>query len=179
MLNSNIDPGQFLYELAALHQKVVKNIGTTYAADPDPANGQIVIKRPWLDEPSGSVPIDEQNGLALPAVGAGDSVVLTFVCPDGFDGVIKKISNNVNFGGFVQFSGDIIWRILDNNRAIRGFNAIQNEKGTTATPRDISPIRIYSGHTYTYVVNHAANGALAGQTICSFGGYIYPSRSID
>lgn len=179
MLNQNIDPTQYLLELAAIHQRVVKNIGTSYASSDDPTNGQVIIKRPWLDEPSGSVPIDEQNGLTLDVVGTGDEVVLQFICPDGFDGVIKKISNNVNFGGFVQFSGDIVWRILVNRRAVRGFDNIQNEKGTIATPRDISPIRIYSGQIVQYVVNHVANAALAGQIICSFGGYIYPSRSID
>ena len=51
------------------------------------------------------------------------------------------------------------------------------EKGTIAAPRIISPLRIYSGRTYQLVVNHLANGLLAGNVIASFVGYFYPNAS--
>lgn len=177
---SNFNADTYLQQVSSIHQRVIRNIGVLDPSlDNSPGAGQLVIKRPWIDEPSGSIPIDAQNGLALPIVGDPEGVVLAYTVPDGYDGVIKFISNNVTFGGFVQFSGDIIWRITANARPIRNFEEIKNERGSIAQGRIVSPIRIYSGQVIRYLVNHIANGALAGQVICSFNGYIYPSRSID
>lgn len=167
---------QSLLELANLHQLNVKGADILSVQDP---TENIVIKRPWIDEPSGAVPFDAQAGINLPAVGAGDVVVLTMMVPQGYDGVIKWISNNVNFGGFVQFSGDIVWRIEADQKPIRNFENILAEKGTIDIPRPVSPIRIYSGQTITYVVNHEANVALNGQVVCSLSGYFYPSRGVS
>lgn len=175
----NFSTTQFLHELAALHQAKVHGLESNVASLNDSEYDRVIIKRPWIDEPAGSVPLDTQNGITIGVVGAGDEVVLSYTVPDGYDGVIKGINNNVNFGGFVQFSGDIIWRILANKRPIRGFEAISNERGTIAIQRPISPIRIYSGQIIEYIVSHVANAALAGQIICGFSGYTYPSKSVS
>lgn len=165
-----------LQELAAIHQDLLGIRGMLSRLDPPTTPNTITaISRPWIDEPDGSIPFDEQNGIALPAVGAGETVVLAFIVPEGFNGVIKWLSNNFLGGGFVAFTGDIIWRILADNRPIRNFSNIQAEKGTTNIPREISPIRIYSGQTIQFMVNHVANAALAGQVVCSLVGYIYPA----
>lgn len=163
-------------ELAALHQLSVKGADILEVQSP---SENIVIKRPWIDEPSGSVSFDEQGGITLGVVGTGPQVVLTFIVPNGFDGVIKNLSNNVNFGGFVQFSGDLIWRLKQNGRPIKNYSNILAEKGTTQAPRIVSPIRIYSGDIITWEIEHVANPLLAGQIICSLGGYTYPSKGIS
>jgi hypothetical protein len=165
-----------LTELAALHSTNVKGIDALVMQDP---NLSLVTKRPWIDEPSGSDPFDQQMGIVLPIVGAGDVIVGSLVCPDGNDGVIKGVSCNVNFGGFVQFSGDIVWRLEIDGRPVKNFDNIISEKGTINFPRLISPIRIYSGQTATWIVNHEANGLLAGQVVCSLSGYFYPSKGIS
>ena len=163
-------------ELAALHESSVKGADILEQQNPDE---NIVIKRPWIDEPSGSVSFDEQGGVALGVVGAGPQIVLTVNVPRGFDGVIKNLSNNVNFGGFVQFSGDIVWRLKINGRPVKNYSNILAEKGTTQEPRAISPIRIYSGDIVTWEVEHVANVLLVGQIICSLGGYQYPSKGVS
>ncbi len=165
-----------LQELSAMYYNTLGvNSFLASKADSLASLGTQVTLKPWIDEPEGSVPFDEQNGIALPLIGAGDTVVLTFVVPIGYDGVIKWLSNNFLGGGFVGFSGDIVWRLFADNKTIRNFSNIQAEKGTPGIPRQISPIRIYSGQTITYTVNHVANVALNGQVVCSLVGYIYPT----
>lgn len=164
-------------ELANLHQLSVKGADILEAQNP---SENIVVKRPWIDEPSGATSYDEQGGVALPALpDTGAITVLTVQCPVGSDGVIKNLACNVNFGGFVQFSGDIVWRLKINGRPVKNYSNILAEKGTSQVPRIISPIRIYSGDIVTWEVEHVANNLLAGQIICSLGGYTYPQKGIS
>lgn len=171
---------QELTELVTIHQARLGD-GGFFTSNPDtnapPAgDGTIEIsKRPWLDPPLGFYPFDEQDGNDLPAIGAGFVVVLSFKVPNGSDGVINYISNNFAAGGFTPFSGDIIWQILADGRAIRNFENIKAEKGTVEKGRKISPIRVYSNQLVQYTVKHVANVALAGQVICSCNGYYYPN----
>lgn len=167
-----------LQELANIHQELIgsKGILASTFITPNPTINPTDVLRPWIDEPGGSIPFDEQNGIALPAVGAGASTVLSFQVPLGYDGVIKYISNNFLGGGFVDFSGDIQLQILADGRPIRNFSNILANKGTPGLQRPISPIRIYSGQIISYTVNHLANVGLAGNVVCSLTGYIYPSR---
>jgi len=171
-----------LVTLASIHQAKLGN-GGFFTANPDsgaPSAGDGVTefaKRPWIDPPLGSFPFDEQDGINLPAIGNGFTVVLGFMVPNGSDGVINYISNNFLGGGFNQFSGDIIWQILADGRAIRNFSNIKAEKGTVGQGREISPIRIYSNQLIQYVVSHRANVGLNGQVVCSLNGYYYPSQN--
>lgn len=131
---------------------------------------------PWVDPPPGFVSFDPQSSIVLPAAAAAETVVLTMDVPQGYDGVIKYISNNLTGGGFVQGSGDIVWRIREDGRPIRNFGNITSEKGSIARPRQVEGIRIYSAQRITYTVEHVANAALTGRTVCSLNGYFYPSR---
>lgn len=182
---TELTSSQSLQELAAMHQEVLGVRGFLFAYESTNQGGGLaigangVVLRPWIDEPEGSVPFDEQDGITLPAVGAGFATVLSFQMPLGYDGVIKFLSNNFLGGGFVDFSGDIIWAILADGRPIRNFSNIRANKGTVTIPRPISPIRVYSGQLIRYVVNHVANVGLAGQVICSLDGYLYPSGKMS
>jgi hypothetical protein len=134
-----------------------------------------IVKRPWIDEPDGSLPFDPQNGIAigLPPLPAATQVVLSMPVPVGYDGVIKYLSCNTAFP-FNDFSGDLVWQLRQNGRPIRNFDNILAQKGTTGIPRPISPIRIYSGDLIEWVVTHVANVGLNGFVICSLNGYFYP-----
>lgn len=172
-----------LQELAILHQAKLGDGGffSQFSPDSGGVNPSFqglpeYTRRPWLDPPDGAVPFDEQDGIALPMVLGVDTTVLTFQVPDGFDGVINGVSNNFLGGGFVAFTGDIIWRILADGKAIRNFQNIRAEKGTVQQTRSVSPIRIFSKQTITYVVDHIANPLLNGQVVCSLTGYYYPSQ---
>ena len=138
-----------------------------------------INRRPWIDEPDGSVPFDPQGGVAIGnPPPAAQQVVLSMLVPTGYDGVIKAISCNTAFP-FNDFSGDLVWRLLQNGRAVRNFDNILAQKGTVQQPRNISPIRIYSGDLVQFVVTHIANVALNGNIICTLGGYFYPSQGVS
>ena len=164
-----------MLELGNLHQLYVKGIDALALMDP---NENMITTRPWIDEPSGSIPFDEQGGVAVPAVGS-ESIVLTFPVPSGYDGVVKRLSCNLTFCGFVEFSGDVVWRLEINGKAVRNFSKIQIEKGTIEIPREISPLRLYSGDIIKWWIFHAANAGLVGSTVCSLNGYIYPSKGMS
>jgi len=131
---------------------------------------------PWVYPPDGHLPFIERNAVVLPGVGSS-AVVLEFRVPLGMDGVIKRVSNLYLGGGFVSGSGDIIWRILADGRAVRNFANITSEYGSLSSPIDVDGIRIYSGQLIQYTVTHVANLALGDLTLCHLSGYYYPSSS--
>lgn len=131
-------------------------------------------RRPWIDEPDGSVPFDFQNGVALGVVG-GSQVIIDFIVDLGKDGVIKYMSNNTVFP-FNDFSGDLQWQLLINGKAVRNFDNMLAQKGTIGIPRPVSPIRLYSSDHVQVLVNHLANVGLNGNVVSSLSGYFYPSQ---
>jgi hypothetical protein len=170
-----------LTDLATMHQQLIGNNGFLdmsggTAGINSPPSIPTFIRRPWLDPGDGATPFDAQGGVALPAAPSVDTTVLTFTVDIGYDGVINSLSQNFTGSGFVQFSGDIIWRLLINGKPVRNFSNMTAEKGTIVTQRQISPIRLFSGDVVTYVVNHANNNALNGNVVCSITGYTYPNR---
>lgn len=180
--------GLALANLAAWHHQNIGHSGIL-AAYPEssstqpigsPSNPVIAAQRPWVQEPPGSIPFDEQGAITLgPAPTPGvDQPVVRFQVPHGFDGVINFISNNVTDLAFVDGSGDLVWKILINGRPVRNFGNIIVQKGTLAQGRIISPIRLFAGDVVTYTVQFAA-GTVTGQVICSLSGYFYPSRGIS
>lgn len=136
-----------------------------------------VRREPYLDPPPGSQSFYPESSISIPAVGAGNVPVLSFIVPIGYDGAINAINNNFTGGGFVNGSGDLIWQILIDGRAVRNYDAILTERGLPGQAVDISPIQIFSGQLVEYVINHANNTLLAnGYIICAVKGFNYPSR---
>jgi hypothetical protein len=173
------DSANGLLELANLHNTLLVGGQLVASGTGDNTNAQLptyVVNRPWVEPPEGSVPFDPQIAIALPAV-AATAVIVALVVPDGYDGVINAYSWNITGGGFVQGSGDLQVQMLRNGAAIRNYDNILVEKGTISTPRPISPLRVYSGQAISLVINHVANGLLAGNVIGCFSGYFYPSLS--
>lgn len=168
-----------LLELANLHNTLLTANQLVASGTGDDASRQLptaVVARPWLESPEGSIPFDPQIVVVLPGVGTAATVV-TLVVPEGNDGVINAYSWNFTGGGFVQGSGDIVVQILRNGAAVRNYDNILVEKGTIASPRTISPLRVYSGQTIQLVVTHANNALLNGNVVGCFSGYFYPSMS--
>jgi len=179
--------GLALANLAAWHLASIGNLGILAAAPENTStqpigtvsNPAVNTQRPWISEPAGAVPFDEQasytfTGTAHPGV---NTPVLTLKVPNGFDGVIKWISNNL-VGGTSFTPGNVIWQILINGRPARNFGNITQEKGTIAQGRQISPIRIFSGDVVTYTAQEAVGG-LSGSTVVSLSGYFYPAKGIS
>lgn len=133
---------------------------------------------PWVDPPESAIPFDPTSAITTPAPGAGDTVVLSFVVPRGHDGVITGLMHLYSGGGLQQGSGGIIWRLLIDGRAVRNYDAMTVEFGSTAQPRRIAGLRIYENQTVEYVVQLPAGTAFVysqeTQIICSVSGWLYP-----
>lgn len=183
--------GLALSNLAAWHLVRIGNTGLL-SAPPEPASSQAIgsipnpaatQRRVWLEEPPGSIPFDEQATGAIPPANVPpappmDTVILTFAVPQGFDGVIKWITNVLSPEQPFP-PGSLVWKILANGRPIRNFGNITVEKGTIAQGREVSPIRIFSGDIISYTISQIAPSALTGTTVVSATGYYYPSKGIS
>ncbi len=168
-----------LSELATLHAQLLVNgnlIATGTGDSQTQQNPVATERKPWLDAPDGAVPFDPQTAVALPTILGTTAVIVSYLCPDGRDGVINAYSWNFTGGGFVDGSGDIVVQILRNGVPIRNYENIVVQKGSIQIARPIAPLRVYSKDLIQMVVNHVANGLLAGDVVGSFVGYDYPSR---
>lgn len=169
--NSTAQVARELRERALLHAQYFSPRGGML---PPPASSD---RPPWVEPPAGAEPFEAVAVIATPAVGSS-GVVLSFRVPYGFDGVIRRLSHNYTGGGFVQGSGDLIWRLTRDGAAVRNFESLAVEFGSIQDPRKIDPIRIFSGQLISYVVEHAPTSGLpvAGtRIVCSLGGYFYPT----
>lgn len=180
--------GMELANLAAWHMQRIGNTGML-AAPPESmnlqplgsiANPAATQRRVWLDEPPGAIPFDEQATLPIPTTPGVDIPVLVMLVPQGYDGIIKWISNNAINTAPPFLPGELVWKIEINGRPVRNFGNILQEKGTIYQGREISPIRIFSGNTVTYTVQLTSSSTLTGgETVCSLTGYYYPSKGIS
>lgn len=133
---------------------------------------------PWVEPPPGFQAFDYSRHIATPAVGV-DTEVLVFSVPDGYDGVIRRLSNNYTGPGFVQGSGQLIWRILIDRMVVKNYGQILIEMGSPQWPRDTDGILLRSGQVVRYMVN-VSDAALAGSAtgiICAVGGYFWPKEA--
>lgn len=142
------------------------------AGTPQEEDGGMV---PWIYPPKGYLSFDEQGVAALGLVGTTVNI-LVFQVPQGYDGVIKKISHNTSFGGFINGSGDLAWRINIGGVMVKNYGNMLSEMGSQQIPREIAGIRVFAGQPIIYQVNHVANVALAGNVVCSLGGWFYPRK---
>lgn len=148
-------------------------IGRALSRNPADA-GNPLADYPWFYPPPSFQAFDYQGSIAHPNVGTGDQAILTFVVPPGHDGVIKRLSCNFSGPGFVQGSGTLVWRILANQAAIKGYDNILTELGDVKTPRSTDGILIYEAQTIELVVNNV-NLAVGGAfDLGSLAGYFWP-----
>lgn len=135
---------------------------------------------PWIEPPPGFQAFDAHRHIVTPAVGT-DTEVLTVTVPEGYDGIIRRLSNNYTGPNFVAGSGQIIWRLLIDRMVVRNYGQILIEMGSPQWPRDTDGILLRSGQVVRYMVN-VSDPALVGATgiICSLAGYFWPKEaSVD
>lgn len=134
---------------------------------------------PWIFPPPGYESFDPTGVIATP-VAAGENTVLELKAPIGWDGIILRIANIFQGPGFIDGSGNLIWRILINGTPVKNYGRITTTIGTYSPAgygygiREISGIILHSGDTAVYSVNNS-NAGLAGGTsiVCIFGGYFW------
>lgn len=177
----NIDRAE-LVKIAQAQQYLLGGKGMEYygaeqlGEDPSKAlSASVSGIPPWVQPPDGHVPFVEAGVVGVGVVGA-TTVALTFPVPQGYDGVITKIVLTYTGGGFIDGSGDLIWRIYADGTTIKNFNAIDTTLGSAVIPWIVDNIRIYSGQVVRVDINHVANAALGANTAVKLAGYYYPRR---
>jgi len=124
-------------------------------------------------------PFDTTSSIVTPLAGAAETVVLTFTVPFGVDGSIRGIHNQYTGPGFVEGSGDLIWRIRVAGAYVRNYNDIRTTMGSLVNPRLVEGgVEILSDQLVEYTVEHTALSLLpaAGtRIICSLRGRFWPS----
>lgn len=101
-----------------------------------PADARVISLPNWIFPSMNAIAFDNAGDIVLPAIGV-ESTIFTFTVPKGLNGVMKEIANAFIGGGFTDGSGAIIWRILQNNQAMRGKENLQNSLGSVAQPSRI------------------------------------------
>lgn len=123
--------------------------------------------------------LDQVADIALPAANSTDTLVLTYRVPQGYDGVILSLVNYWTGTGFVDGSGDLIWRIQVNENWLKNFGNIRYTLGSLQNryPLEGAYYRIKAGDLIRYYVRHRTGSVLSGGNIITgIGGYIYPNN---
>jgi hypothetical protein len=141
-----------------------------------PAEVRITSLPPWIFPHANSIHYDSAADILIPAVGV-EAPIVQFTVPKGQNGVIKTIANALIGGGFTDGSGDLVWRILQNNQAVRGKENMLNSLGSVANPSQIGGggfIRILENDLIQLTVLNVAVPP-AGQLIAGrLSGWFYP-----
>ncbi len=134
---------------------------------------QIQSQPPWLAMPANGEPFNQVGYVALPAIGA-EANIFTFQVPEGRHGIIKWIGNNFVGGGWVEGSGNVLWRIEVDGVAVRNHEAIASSLGNPASPSETAPIRLHEGQIVTLIVRNVGV-VVAGQLVGGrLSGWFYP-----
>lgn len=138
---------------------------------------------PW-DDTFGAIPPQARifrpaHGILTPTTAAGDQVVLTLKMPVGYDGLLSGIFQFYTGTGFVQGSGDIVWRIQVNQHYAKDLGNNPFSIGTPQLPFPLTEgVILLSGQTIRYIVNVPnLSGNIqigASQIVCGLVGFYWP-----
>lgn len=146
------------------------------SSGPVQASAAIISFPPWDFPPANQIAFDNAGDIIIPAIGV-ESPIFTFTVPRGFNGVIKEIGNVFIGGGFTDGSGAVVWRVLQNNQALRGKENIVNSLGSVAAPSRLGGggfIRILENDLVAMTVLNTSI-VVAGQIIGGrLSGWFYP-----
>jgi len=139
-----------------------------------------------ISPPYGALTFNPFKAIPLPAPAAGDVVLATFQVPIGYDGIITGQSNGYIGAGFMEGSGDIVWRIAVNQntalRYLKDCGAILFSLGQINNHQTVpGGMRLYSGDTVALIVTCPnTSGALppagTGQVFAGLHGWFYPRK---
>lgn len=140
--------------------------------------------RAVIAPPKGAVHFNPNGIIPLPAPVDGDVQVFALKVPLGYDGIITGQFNVYIGNGFIEGSGDLIWRVLVYDpvipRYLRDCGQIQATLGQVNIYATVpGGLLLRSGNTVAYVVNAPnTSGALpapgTGNIICGIHGWLWP-----
>jgi hypothetical protein len=133
---------------------------------------------PWLYQPTTGLPFNPTNYVAIPAI-AAQAVIIDFIVPNGYNGVINQMGNNFVGSGFTDGSGDLVWQLLLDGVPYPNFDAIISSLGNPAAPSLIGAVNIRERQHVQLVVTNTAI-IPAGQLIGGrLSGWFFPLDLAD
>lgn len=136
---------------------------------------------PWVRMPPGAKRFSPISSIPLPVANYGvDQLVLSFLVPYGFDGVINYIVQNYTGQGFQEGAGDLTWRWQLNERYVKNYGNTEVQIGSLTQGGVYVPnsqIIVQSGQLVQGFVNVAGSAAVdlnGGRIIMSAFGYYWP-----
>lgn len=139
-------------------------------------NQKVYQEPPWLKMPAGGRQYQEIGSIPTPANDGANHVVHQFKVPTGYDGVITSVANFFTGAGFLEGSGDIVWRVTIGRAWCRNFGSIDTTLGSLTSPCPLfrGGVRVYSEQVVQYLVNIPVASAIAGgRIVCAFFGWFY------
>lgn len=141
---------------------------------------------PWVEMPPGGLPFDPFGTIVTPAANSVETLVLQFRIPYQYDGIILGVTNLFTGPGFVEGSGDLVWRIRVGQpnllgRPQRNYENILQTMGDLGDPRTVQGgIVVTSNQFVEYSVTHTIGSPIvpAGtRIICNVQGFYWPRGS--
>lgn len=143
--------------------------------------GPFVHARPnYWEPPRNAAPIEKssQPFVAYPAPGAGPVTVLAYTVPNGYRGAIRWLAIVAVGGGFIDGTGNVIWRIKRNQQWVQGYEMLTAQIGSWAEPNP-APLEVQENETYTVTVEVPATGTpQSGTTGARFRGWLQPLNQL-
>jgi hypothetical protein len=108
-----------------------------------------------------------------------DAVILQFRVPIGYDGVFNRFVCSFNGNNFVDFSGNIVWRVQVGVRFLKTLGNVLNTYGSYQTAFIVpgNNHRLISGQTVSLLANIPSTSPVANGVVTAGAfGYFYPRR---
>lgn len=126
-----------------------------------------------------------RGSITTPTTVSGNNVVVQFQVPVGYFGLLLGVYNIYTGTGFVQGSGDIVWRIKIGGRWLRNFGNQLFSQGDLANPFPLmASDTLMPGELVQFIVSvpNTSGGIQVGASniLCGLQGWFYPlpTRSI-
>lgn len=135
---------------------------------------------PWIRMPVQGKRFTKPGSIAMPAANGTDNLVVSWVVPLGYDGVITSLVFQTTSGvtNYVEGSGDLIWRLRINQRWVRDYGNVKTTLGSMQTPygaANLGGILIQSGQLIqNFVVNATGSSVTGGRIIMANFGWFWP-----
>ena len=166
----------------------IESLGGLCVVCKSPDWGDAGAKEPWKTQPRGSRPVSKtgsQTIAALAAVLGTDVEVISYVCPEGWDGNIQITTNLYTGGGFEEGGGQLVWRIRYNAGIgayyANNYGSILTTQGSLQAqglPDWGAGLLIRSNQRISYDCRCTDAALLdpAARVICTLKGYIWPRK---
>lgn len=185
--STNVMPNLYdacLYDEAALWDSAIAHGGLVRNCCP--RGRKPYSQRPWVAMPEGGRRFQPIAILSVASLTPGTDTLIPFpqpfYVPIGFDGVITDVVMNVDppagsGTGFVEGSGDLVWRLSADGRYLRDLGNVLVQIGslTNPSPTPRGGLRVYSHNLIQFFVNFSGNNVNTGcNIVCSIKGWHWP-----